>query len=70
MLREYVDSTEIEPMLAVLDALQQDPGSEPLFVQFKQAFAALGIVQGAVLTYAPYINILLLENPFDSSQED
>ncbi len=65
MLERYVDSEEVKPLISALDALKQDPQSESNLMQVVQAFHELGISQGAVLTYAPYISALLSDDPFD-----
>lgn len=62
MLERYLDTEEVKPLLAALKALQAEPHNEAYFVQVEKAFNALGITQGAVLTYAPYISIMLTDN--------
>ncbi len=64
MLREYVKETSVEPIISILEAMKKDPDNESLLVQLSEAFNALGIVQGAVLTYAPYVGILIPDDPF------
>ncbi len=64
MLRQYVKETSIEPVLSVLEAMKEDPDNESLLVQLSETFNALDIVQGAVLTYAPYVAILVSNNLF------
>ena len=64
MLNQYIDDTSIEPFIATLEALKKDPESELLYTQFSEAFKSLGIIQGAILTYAPYVSILLSDDPF------
>ena len=64
MLEQYVDAEEIKPLLTALEALKAEPESESLFAQLVTAFDDLGPQQGAVLTYAPYVGILLSDDPF------
>jgi hypothetical protein len=64
MLKQHLDVEEIKPMLAALEALQQDPENEACFAPLIKAFDDLGPRQGAVLTYAPYVSILLADDPF------
>jgi hypothetical protein len=64
MLNQYLDTEEIKPLRAALEALKEDPENESYFGQFVKAFDDLGPRQGAVLTYAPYISILLSDDPF------
>jgi hypothetical protein len=51
-------------VLAALRALRTEPENESFFAQLVKAFDDLGPRQGAVLTYAPYIGILLSDDPF------
>lgn len=63
MLREYLDGDEIESLLAALEALKAEPQSEASMARLVHAFDDLGPRQGAALTYAPYIGILLSDDP-------
>jgi hypothetical protein len=65
MLERYLDVEEIKPLLTALEALKAEPGNESYFDQLVKAFEGLGSQQGAVLTYAPYVSILLSDNPFE-----
>ena len=65
LLKQYVNDSSIEPLISALEALKKDPDNESLFVALADTFAALGIIQGAVLTYAPYISLILSNNLFD-----
>lgn len=67
MLSAYVDTKEIAPFLAALEALQADPGSESGLSRMIDEFKALGPKQGAVLTYAPYVGLLMSDDPFSGS---
>jgi hypothetical protein len=64
LLERYMDNEEIKPLLAALQALKTDPQNDSYFAQMENAFNDLGITQGAVLTYAPYLSILLADDPF------
>ena len=64
MLEQHLDSAEIKPLLTALEALRAEPENESCFGQLVAAFDGLGPRQGAVLTYAPYISILLSDDPF------
>jgi len=59
MLRQHVDSTEIEPLLSAMAVLQTKPKDVQCQRNVADAFNELGFVQGQVLTYAPYITYLL-----------
>ncbi len=59
MLRRYVDPQEIAALLAALEELKQTPDNPQCLQRVAEAFNELGIAQGQVLLYAPYINFLL-----------
>ncbi|MDH5424960.1 MAG: hypothetical protein OEY29_08215 [Gammaproteobacteria bacterium] len=65
MLRTNIDSSDIEPLLSALEALKSETASEALQSNVIDAFHNLGIFQGAALTYAPYLNIFVSDDPFD-----
>jgi len=62
MLRQYLDADEIEALVNALEALKQDPQNASCFDQLAKAFDDLGPRQGAVLTYAPYVSILMSDD--------
>lgn len=64
MLEQYLEAEAIKPLLSVLEALKAEPENESHFSQLINAFDNLGPQQGAVLTYAPYVGILLSDDPF------
>ena len=64
MLQTYVNNEEIQPLLAALESLKQAPQDHARLVEVATAFNELGSSQGAVLTYAPYISIMLSDDPF------
>jgi len=64
MLKRYLDAEEIKPLLTALEALKEDPENESCLDQLVKAFDDLGPQQGAVLTYAPYVSVLLSDDPF------
>lgn len=65
MLRRHLDGDEIEALLTALEALKAEPENKSRFDQLVKAFDDLGPRQGAVLTYAPYVSILLSDDPFE-----
>lgn len=67
MLSEHVGKERIGPFLSALEALHSDPLNDALLSRMIDEFEALGPRQGAVLTYAPYIGILLSDDPFSNS---
>ena len=64
MLEQHLDTEEIKPLISALAALKAEPENESYFDQLVNAFDDLGPRQGAVLTYAPYVSILLSDDPF------
>ena len=64
MLSEHIGREQIAPFIASLEALRDDPRNESNLSRMIDEFDALGPNQGAVLTYAPYVVILLSDDPF------
>ena len=67
MLQTYIDKDEIQPLLTALESLRQTPQDRARLIEVATVFNQLETTQGAVLTYAPYISILLSDDPFGSS---
>lgn len=65
LLKKYVKEESIDPLISALEAVKKDPNNESLLVELSETFMALGIVQGAVLTYAPYLSVILSNNLFE-----
>lgn len=65
MLETYVNNEEIQPLLTALDSLKKAPQDHSKLVEVATVFNELGPSQGAVLTYAPYISIMLSDDPFE-----
>ncbi len=66
MLRQHVGGDDIDPLIEALEALKSEPDNESNFDRLVTAFDEIGTRQGAVLTYAPYVTILLSDDPFGS----
>ena len=64
LLKQYVKDASIEPLISVLEALKQEPNNESLLTQLSETLNSIGILQGAVLTYAPYISSLISNDLF------
>ena len=58
-LKTYLDENEIKAMLDAMEVIMTDPESEAAFEQLLDTFNNLGINQGAVLTYAPYLKVIV-----------
>ncbi|WP_297526957.1 hypothetical protein [Thiohalobacter sp.] len=65
MLKQHVQGAEIGPLVAALEALKENPQDRGRQEAVAEAFDALGIVQGAVLTYAPLLQLFVSVDPFD-----
>ncbi|MGB1109454.1 MAG: hypothetical protein ACPG4N_03815 [Gammaproteobacteria bacterium] len=63
MLENHVGEDAGE-LVAALRELQAAPNDNKAMAQVVKAFNGLGPRQGAVLTYAPYISVLLSDDPF------
>ena len=59
MLKTYLDEDDIKLLLDSLETLKAEPEDEAAYQKMLDAFNDLGIQQGAVLTYAPYLKVLL-----------
>lgn len=64
MLERHLDTTDLQALIAALQALQAEPGNAACFQELVSTFNRLGMKQGAVLTYAPYLGVLLSDDPF------
>ena len=65
MLNEYIKDNSIKPLISLLEALKKDPDNKSLLAQVSDALKDLGVMKGAVLTYAPYVWLMLSEDPFE-----
>ena len=66
LLKQNLQPEDIEPLVLALEALKNDTTSDTRLVQVLHAFNELGPYQGAVLTYAPYVSVLLYDDPFSN----
>ncbi len=64
MLKTYLDVQDISLLLSALETLKSEPQNEAYQIQVINAFDELGTLQGAVLTYAPYLNVFVSDDPF------
>ena len=65
MLEKYVQDDSIKPVISILNELKQNSDDESLLKKLAETLKSLGIIQGAVLTYAPYVGILVSNDLFD-----
>ena len=66
MLKHQLDTEEIAGFLSALETLQADPMSDDCMSRVVEEFQGLGSLQGAVLSYAPYIIAILSDDPYES----
>jgi hypothetical protein len=64
MLETYVKYEDVGPLIDALKSLRDAPQDHDRLVAVATVFNQLGASQGAVLTYAPYISIMLSDDPF------
>lgn len=64
-LQERFGKDDVAPLVAVLEAMKRNPQDSALMDQLSEALDGLGIMQGAVLTYAPYLAVILSDSSFD-----
>lgn len=64
MLKTYLPDESIMPLLLALDALKADPANQTGRLAVANTFNQLDSAQGAVLTYAPYLSVILADEAF------
>lgn len=64
MLREYIGDDDLEPLIAAMESIVKEPDNTSHLTKMLSEFQALGPRQGAVLTYAPYIGILMTDDGY------
>ena len=64
MLKTYLDDDAINPLINALETLQAEPHNEAAFEAVLDIFKGLGLNQGAVLTYASYLKVLVSKTIF------
>jgi hypothetical protein len=67
MLKQYAREDDIAPLIDVLKSMAVDPRNEALLDQLSDVFGRLGLQQGVVLTYAPYLSTILSDGLFDDT---
>ena len=65
MLNKYMDAQTVSPLVSALETLKTEPQNETFQENVVNVFNELGILQGAALTYAPYLNIFVSDDPLD-----
>ena len=64
-LNKFITDNSVTYLISALEALEKDPSNALLLAQVSTALNDIGVMKGAVLTYAPYVWLMLSEDPFD-----
>mgnify|MGYP003573866313 CR=1 FL=1 len=64
MLEKFFDAEDLAPLRYVLRELSKNPDDDALLARLAEIVDSLGMMQGAVLTYAPVIAGFLSDDPF------
>ncbi len=67
MLKQHLGEDDIAILIDVLESILADPADEALLDRLTDVFGGLGFLQGAILTYAPYLSIVLSHDLFDNA---
>lgn len=59
MLKTYLNEDDIRSLIDSLEALKAEPENQAAFQKVVDIYNGLGFNQGAVLTYAPYLKVLV-----------
>jgi len=59
MLKTYLDDDRYNSLFEAIEGLKAEPENEAAFQRVLDTYNDLGIYQGAVLTYAPYLIVLV-----------
>lgn len=65
LLNTYVNDGSIDPVVLALEALIKDPDNEALITGLLDSLDSIGVMKGAVLSYAPYIALLVSNGLFE-----
>ena len=68
MIKDYVKDESVLPLLGLLEKLKVNQNDTTIIPELITTLNNLGVLQGAVLTYAPYITALISDDPFDNKE--
>jgi hypothetical protein len=66
MLKAQLNPGDIAAFVAALEGLQAEPGNDERLAHVMDEFRELGPLQGAVLSYAPYMIAILSDDPYEN----
>lgn len=64
-IKQYVTDCDIAPLISVLEQFNQDSNDKALLLKLRAILNTMGIAKGAVLTYAPYLIVVLSDDAFE-----
>ncbi len=64
MITTYVKDVDVSMVIGVLEMMKKNPDDVSLIDHLSDALQLLGVAQGAVLTYAPYLAVLVSDDSF------
>lgn len=67
-IKQYVTGCNIEPLISVLEEFNHNADDKALLLKLRDVLNSMGVAQGAVLTYAPYILALSSDDPFQEKR--
>jgi len=68
-MTKIAKSVDAGKISASIEALNEEPNNESLLLELSDTFKAVGIIQAAVITYAPYISLLLPYELFENHRK-
>lgn len=65
MIKKDITDCDIEPLISVLEQFNQESDDKALLVKLRAVLNTMGVIKGAVLTYAPYLIVVLSDDAFE-----
>ena len=66
MLRTHVTEVDLDPVVAVLEEFKGRQDDPAMLDKVRAQLNTLGPIQGAILTYAPFLIVVLSDDPHDT----
>ena len=64
-IKQSVTGCDIAPLISVLEQFNQASDDKALLVKLRTTLNTMGVAKGAVLTYAPYLIVVLSDDAFE-----